>query len=300
MNRQQQGFTVVELLVVIAIISVLAALLLPAIQASREAARRARCTNNMAQFGIALVDYALQRGDYPTGYRCAPADGPADLRGTSGFVALLPHLEQRGLYEQLDDSVTIGSSQGMTTNAEVLATRPAVFVCPSDTSERVVHAGSLQPQSADVLLATGSYALVHGSKGPSFAIDEVKYDNTGVFGYDEAFSPQDVRDGLSNTIFIGEVTDTHLPTSFNFWALAYRHESTLRTTENPLNTPPGTGNVYASYGVPLNGAFSSNHPGGGLFLYGDGRVEFLSENVELSVYRALSTRAASDSTAGKP
>ena len=300
MTRQRHGFTVVELLVVIAIISVLAALLLPAIQASREAARRARCTNNLRQFGIGLVDYALRRGDYPTGYTCDPTDSQADLRGTSGFVALLPYLEQRSLYDQLDNSVTLGSSQGMALNAEALSTRPPIFVCPSDVSQSTVHAGSFQPQSADVSLATCSYALVHGTKGPNFAIDDVKYRNSGVFGYEQAFSPQDVRDGLSNTIFIGEVIDSDLPASYNFWALAYRHESTLRTTENPLNSPPGTGDVYSSYGVPLNGAFGSRHPGGGLFLYGDGRVEFLGENVDLSIYRALSTRAASDSIAGMP
>ena len=300
MTRQRHGFTVVELLVVIAIISVLAALLLPAIQASREAARRARCTNNLRQFGIGLVDYALRRGDYPRGYTCDPSDSQADLRGTSGFVALLPYLEQRSLYDQLDDSITIGSSQGMALNAEVLSTRPPIFVCSSDVSEKTVYAGSFQPQSADALLATCSYALVHGTKGPSFAIDDVKHDNTGVFGYEQAFSPHDVRDGLSNTIFIGEVIDSHIPASYNFWALAYRHESSLRTTENALNSPPGTGAVYSSYGVPLNGAFGSRHPGGGLFLYGDGHVEFLGENVDLSIYRALSTRAGRDSIAGVP
>lgn len=300
MSRQRHGFTVVELLVVIAIIGVLVALLLPAVQAAREASRRTYCTNNMKQFGLALVSHALGRGQYPKGHACRPSDDQADLRGTSGFVPLLPYLEQQVLYRQLDKSATLGSSQGMALNADVLSVRPPFFVCPSSVSLESVHAGSLQPQNGNVSLATGSYAFVHGTKGPSAAIDDVKYRNTGVFGYKQAFSPQDVSDGLSNTIFIGEVVDSNMPDSYNFWALAYRHESSLRTTQNRLNTPPGTGDVYSSHGAQLNGAFGSRHPGGGLFLYGDGRVEFMEENIERSVYRALSTRAGSDSIATGP
>lgn len=160
-----------------------------------------------------------------------------------------------------------------------------LFVCSSDTSE---------PFVGD--LATASFALVHGRYGPSFQIDEdkVKYRNTGPFGYHVAYRFADVLDGLESTMFVGEVIDGHLPDSTNRWLIATRHADSLRTADNPLNTPPGMGAVDFRYGPRQNGAFGSRHPGGANFAYGDGHIEFVSDAIDLVTYRSQATRAGND------
>jgi len=119
----------------------------------------------------------------------------------------------------------------------------------------------------------------------------VKVFNTGMFVYIRALRVADCLDGTSNTFFAGEVIGSHTSQSSNRWLLAIRHLDSLRTTDNPLNTPPGQGVVYSS----ANGAFASFHPGGGNFGFGDGSVRFISDTIELSIYRALSTREGKES-----
>jgi prepilin-type processing-associated H-X9-DG protein len=96
---------------------------------------------------------------------------------------------------------------------------------------------------------------------------------------------------------VGEVTSAHLNGgSYNRWMLAGRHVDSLRTTNNPLNTPVNMGIVYpAGSATGANGAFSSLHPGGGMFGFGDGSVSFISETIDLATYRALSTREGGES-----
>jgi prepilin-type N-terminal cleavage/methylation domain-containing protein/prepilin-type processing-associated H-X9-DG protein len=296
------GFTLVELLVVIAIIGILVALLLPAVQAAREAARRAQCTNNLKQIVLAIANYESTSKTYPpgrmgcdcwTGNVCG--NRPDSTRpGTSGFVMILPQMELQGLYDSFNDfqlgavypatgcggtADTAGWNTGI---AQYLLVRPKAYVCPSDTSEP--NRGSA---------ATGSYALVHGSRGPTNGIDQmlVKHYNTGVFNYRTVYRTSDVTDGLSNTMFAGEVIEAHTADSSNRWLVGSRHTDSLRSTDNPLNTPPSTGVVVTLYGNRVNGAFASRHPNGAMFAFGDGHVNFFSENIDLTVYRALSTRA---------
>jgi prepilin-type processing-associated H-X9-DG protein len=128
--------------------------------------------------------------------------------------------------------------------------------------------------------------LVAGSIGPSQGISfAVKYDNNGYFLYRNQRRFQDITDGTSNTLAIGEVFDGHLGNNSNVWSVGSRHTHSLRTTENPINTPPGTGILYTT----LNGAFMSRHTGGANFALGDGSVRFLSQNIDITVYRAAST-----------
>lgn len=302
--HRRRGFTLVELLVVIAIIGILVALLLPAIQAAREASRRSQCSNNLKQVGTGLDNYESTFKTYPPGrmgcdgIASGPCNGNPDSQrvGTSGFVAILPFMEQRPLYEQFDFTDGpwhISDSTWLAKNAAAISTRPTVFVCPSDVSQVKidVSAGGLT-----VPAATGSYAFVSGSYGPSQGIgDKVKISNNGVFMYKFAFPKSEVLDGLSNTTLAGEIIDAHTNLSTNLWTQAGRHESSLRSTENPINTPPGTGITTSPYGIPLNGAFASRHPAGANFLFGDCGVTFFSENMDLSVYRALSTRSGGES-----
>jgi prepilin-type processing-associated H-X9-DG protein len=172
---------------------------------------------------------------------------------------------------------------------QAMKTRPPVFVCPSDISEPTFYSD-----------ATSSYALVHGSNGPSYGMAHVplKHYNTGMFNYRTVYKVRDVRDGLSNTIFVGEVIEADTAESSNRWTVGARHLDSMRSTENPLNTPPGTGIVLDAYGYKCNGAFGSYHPGGGMFGFGDGHVSFISDNVALPIYRALSTRKGGEAVSG--
>jgi prepilin-type N-terminal cleavage/methylation domain-containing protein len=300
--RSRQGFTLVELLVVIAIIGILVGLLMPAVQAAREAARRAQCTNNLKQIALGLLVYERSIGSFPPGRMgcdCWNADvcannPDAKRPGTSALAMILPQIEQQNLYDAIGwqkgavypaDCIDNSESGWNTGLADLLKVRPSVYVCPSDNSK---------PLNGSA--ATGSYALNAGSQGPSFGIDQVKvkHYNNGVFLYRTRISLAKVRDGSSNTFLAGEVVESDLPDSSNRWWIGSRHTDTLRTTDNPLNTPPKTGVTVDLYNNKVNGAFGSRHSGGAFFAYGDGHVAFMSDNISLPLYRSLSTRAGGE------
>ena len=296
--RLRQAFTLVELLVVIAIIGVLVALLLPAVQAAREAARRTQCSNNLKQIALALDVYEDAMKAYPQGrvgcdgINDGPCKGEPSLArvGTSGFVMLLPYIEAKNLYDTFDfnDGPWGQTSTWKAKNANALTARPKFIGCPSDTSQKSVDIDG-------VTAATGSYAFVQGRLGPSQGISStMKLYNTGMFNYRISHNRAEATDGLSNTMFVGEVIDAHTDKSRNIWTQASRHESCLRTTENAVNTKPGTGITHSPYGIPLFGGFGSQHPAGSHFAYGDGHVSFISENIALDIYRALSTRSGGE------
>ncbi len=327
-----RGFTLVELLVVIAILALLMGLLLPAVQSARESARRTQCGNNLKQVGLAIASYQSSQGAYPRGTGCdaggdqscgcsASSNADGTRTGNSGFLLILPQIDQQTLFDAFDFASggpwrwgAGGSNAGELTNpvrnGPAAATRPPVYVCPSDTSEPLVT--NTFPDIGGRLVATGNYALVHGRFGPSGSVpglpggcngslgwnNGVKVMNTGVFGYLIARTPAHVRDGLSNTMFAGEVIAAHTSDSRNIWSFAFRHCDSLRNTENPLNTPPGAPIFFVNSGISppqkCNGAFASRHPGGGQFVFGDGRVAFLSDTISQATYRALSTRADRD------
>ena len=303
MRSSQQGFTLVELLVVIAIIGILIALLLPAVQAAREAARRMTCSNHLKQIGVAVANYESGHAVLPTGRTgcdmsthgsCADTVGePYSRAATSGFALLLPYLEQQQLYDTFgfqngavypdnaNDSLIKNWYVGL---EEALQERPDMFVCPSETSEPLGHFG-VHPQPC----ATGNYAFVSGSYGPTYGSSlKVKTDNNGPFVYHLEIKLRGISDGLSHTMFVGEIIDVDDNGVPNCWMATSRHSDCLRTTENPLNTPTKMGITNSS---GQNGAFASVHPGGAQFSFGDGHVEFLSENIDLYAYRAMSTRA---------
>ncbi|MDO4574434.1 MAG: DUF1559 domain-containing protein [Planctomycetia bacterium] len=307
------GFTLVELLVVIAIIGMLVGLLLPAVQQAREAARRMQCTNNLKNIVLAMLNHESAHQSFPPARMgcdgTCPDLGnsqPSDQRyGSSGFLQVLPQLEQQSLYDSLNYGKILPTSEDSTVSdwknvksvvtSTYLATRPAVFICPTSTM--------LPTYESNTKYATGCYAMCAGTNGPSTTTgpigNDVKYKNDGVFFYRKRMNVAEIRDGLSRTLFIGEVTNGHQAGATNAWFQSSRHIDCFRTTDNPLNTPFEQGVVLELYGYKANGAFASEHAGGANFAFGDGHVEMLHEGIDhTGVYQPLSTRAGSETVDG--
>jgi prepilin-type N-terminal cleavage/methylation domain-containing protein/prepilin-type processing-associated H-X9-DG protein len=325
MAPKYQGFTLVELLVVIAIIGVLVALLLPAVQAAREAARRTQCQSNIRQHALAVLNYEQSTKKLPPGRygcdgnQCSPA--LPWMRAPSAFLLLLPYIEQQALYNTIDwDREGPWQAPGNAPERQaqvshgmyetLIATPLDVMNCPTDQKEPFVDFKTTQE-------ATGSYAFCTGTKGPSCTTGfGAKYrvvpsggaagaDGVdGVFAYlmkseRTGFKLSEISDGASNTIFLGEVRDGHLMETRNRWTAAGRYLDTLRSTENPMNTIVGLGGTeFTSDGFTTTGCFASRHTGGAHFAFGDGRVQFVSEDIDLGTYRAMSTRAKEDDVGG--
>lgn len=239
------GFTLVELLVVIAIIGILVALLLPAVQAAREAARRMQCTNHLKQLSLAALNYESSYGELPAArIGCDGYLDPCDklpqsgnvsgvnlkTQGASVFVQLLPYMEQQALFDRLDiENKTIwdaGQWNGWLSDPNIIAavgTSLPELKCPSDGELKEYADYSHQAAGTQVRAATGSYAGVAGDVGPPNGPDplfddrtdtkgrayDLKYNNSGVFFYVRRIKLREITDGTSNTMFFGETIDGH-------------------------------------------------------------------------------------------
>jgi prepilin-type N-terminal cleavage/methylation domain-containing protein len=321
---KRAAFTLVELLVVIAIIGILVALLLPAVQAAREAARRSQCTNNLKQITLAILNYESTHKQFPAatvgcdGLSSGQCVGmPVEERSAASvFVMILPFIEQQTMWDQLDiKNGNIWTTDGgyntpWTTKAAktaVVQTPIATYRCPSTQAEAVI-----QHDLSNLRVAVGSYAAVHGTIGAdgwdmfgfgngSPTSYEVKHENTGPFVYMFHRKIKQITDGLSDTIFVGEIVRGDDPLTMSVWSMALRNRDSLRNTRNPINTPPGfpiymTGTVTPN----VNGAFGSEHVGGALFGYGDGHIDFISNDIDMTAYNVLATIGLGDSPESPP
>ncbi|WP_169974838.1 DUF1559 domain-containing protein [Tautonia rosea] len=294
---QRHAFTLIELLVVIAIIGVLIALLLPAVQSAREAARRVQCTNNLMQIILASQNYASSHEVFPPGVLDDPGSGPIPnlpIGKHYGWATqILPFIEERNAFAKLNFETGLYAPA----NDTIRAIEKRIFLCPSDGR---IGSGGPSP------LGQSSYAGCHHDvEAP---IDET---NHGAFFLNSAISHQGIPDGLSNTIFFGEFRGTGVPTLG--WASGTR--ATLRNTGTPPNwsarfpvgmNPDGLDDEGldpieepAELDLPENippaaflvGGFGSNHPGGANFAFGDGSVRFVKDTIDRSVFRYLGHRA---------
>jgi prepilin-type N-terminal cleavage/methylation domain-containing protein/prepilin-type processing-associated H-X9-DG protein len=284
--RGRRAFTLIELLVVIAIIAVLIGLLLPAIQKVREAASRAQCQSNLRQIGVALHTYHDANGHFPAGGTTSGSQG-------LGFhVLILPYVEQQNLFARFN----LTQSWSSAANKPQGFVRVPIYTCPSapnllsQSSYELVnnvfpwtthYLGNMGPK----IIGSTQYQVIPGGQG-DLAVQ-------GVLGRDTAIRLGDVTDGTSNTFLVGEFSFAHPGVS----DLGYRvwHRgcylgtgdtcASCRNVTNALNTV-----WYNGGGNQNDVSFGSQHPGGANFLFCDGSIRFVSEQVALSVYLATASR----------
>lgn len=297
-KRTARGFTLIELLVVIAIIAVLVALLLPAVQQAREAARRSSCKNNLKQIGLALHNYHDTHGAFPPGWIGVEQTAPfrPDVEGPSGMswhVMILPFMDQAPLYNQLNFSQpviqTVPNQNSILFNTTITGYR-----CPSDPGpERwdIEEEGS-PGTPLQTNMPTANYPGVFGTT-EIHDCETVGLGNNcwgnGVFGHNTAYKMRDLIDGTSNTFLVGERASrlnvpVGEPAHLSTWAgvIPEGEEAFARIlggTDHPPNDPAGHLEDFSSF-----------HEGGAQFLLGDGRVRFVSENIDGGVYQGLATR----------
>jgi prepilin-type N-terminal cleavage/methylation domain-containing protein/prepilin-type processing-associated H-X9-DG protein len=245
----RRGFTLIELLVVIAIIGVLIALLLPAVQAAREAARRAQCSNNMKQLGLAAANYEQQYGSYPASYGTRGYDLSA--WGTWGSwspqAMMLPFLEQNPTYNSINFSLfSHGGSNGEQSNITAITTKIATLNCPSSLPPAGTYFGRGRPGNC-YFASVGSSLHWVGSSGASAPNGIFMFGGSaeGAWANSPPVTVAHVIDGTSNTIAFGE------------WRLGDFNESKLTIPQDVVNlrqNPPGIDDLW---GNPL-----SNMPAG--------------------------------------
>ena len=265
------GFTLVELLVVIAIIGTLVALLLPAVQAAREAARQLQCQNNLKQYGLALQNYHSVHHVFPI--------GNVPHRWWTAQSMLLPYLEGDAIYQLVnyqfpDDCFSAVDSvpQGQDPGSYVLA----VDKCPND------------PNAGKIWHAFAGFGY-HGCTNYLGMMGTSPTAQDGILFSGPAVSLSDVRDGASNTIIMGErgISDLLYGWCYCGWGRNGTGEG-----DNLCSAQLGL-----SAGLPdANHIFHfwSYHPNGTEFLLADGSVHFLSYNIDFVMFQALSTRAGGE------
>ena len=303
--RRATAFTLVELLVVITIIGILIALLLPAVQSAREAARRTQCTNNLKQIALAVLNYESNHGMFPICISHFDEEYQGRVmigNGLSWMVGILPFIEQQTLFESLKlDGTGYPDGEGIfhPDNHPYIRRSIEAYLCPSDDQRGKVKTNHWRAVPSDLALATTNYIGVMGPHdlgnasifgGQPDCHNYTAYGSAscmGTFWRHSHLAPVYVasfRDGTSNTIIVGEQLPEY--DDFNAWALG--NASYGGTTGPPLNYFPPE--PYDPWDWENMKGFRSYHPGGASFAWADGHVSFVSESVDEATYRGVSTR----------
>ncbi len=288
----RNAFTLVELLVVIGIIGVLMSLLVPAVQQVREAANRMRCAHNLRQIGIALHDYHGDHQSLPPGYVSGHVNGQDTGPGWGWAAHLLPYLEQDVLYKAIDFRLPIEHPVNQFARERVLT----AYLCPSDLVQKPT---AVRADDGSFLCHAGpsNYLGVYGHG----EIDSSP--GNGVFYRNSRIRFADVRDGASHTAFVGERSHWRLADAI--WPGAVTGAAVFPSPALPNYAHPPEGAPVLVLGHsgeddiihtpnfpdPHVADFVSIHPKGVNFLFGDGSVRLLDEQINPHAYRALMTRA---------
>lgn len=299
----RRGFTLVELLASVAIVGLLVALLLPAVQMAREASRRSSCQNNLRQLGLGLMAFEHSNGSFPPGSQNNPQNcnppNPADpnysnatCRGTGLFVLLTPFVELNWIWDRYNASDTanaVWGTEGSSFNVGNIAV--PLYQCPSDSRWQ------------ENTKRRHYYGMTGGVTRRSSAWGGDVYDN-GMFVINRWFKAAQIRDGLSNTLAIGEVAH---PNS-NCWnpdnspgQCVWNHSAysrsdnypptwylgrSLQSAKYPINSQIGS-SLYVTNELP----FGSVHSGGAGFVFPDGHTAFIADTISSTTYGWLATRA---------
>jgi prepilin-type N-terminal cleavage/methylation domain-containing protein/prepilin-type processing-associated H-X9-DG protein len=300
---RRRGFTLIELLVVIAIIAVLIALLLPAVQAAREAARRAQCVNNLKQIGLAMLNYESTHASLPPGKKGC-------CWGT-WMVFIMPYVEQTGTYNAWN--FIAGPDNDVATplfryngkgNSTVATTRFNTFQCPSDTPNVESAFGNIPEDNYSVNMGNvgeGQQASLNGVPFLGAPFTDL-YPNDATTSQYGTVTLAGITDGTSNTMLASEIVQTVGGDlrGMGMWGDASGYESYLLPNSTipdviysasycsypKQNNPPC---VASSSGNPNMFAARSRHPGGVNTLFGDGRVQFIKNTININTWRAIST-----------
>jgi prepilin-type N-terminal cleavage/methylation domain-containing protein len=330
--RRRDAFTLIELLVVIAIIAILIALLVPAVQKVRESSSVAQCQNNLKQIGLALHSYHDNYKVFPPGYvdrNTDPTSTPDnDLGPGWGWASyLLPYLEQGSLYSQINfnDGVGIGS------NVAVCQTQLPIFQCPSDPYQDNFDVYDSSFTNPIATVAHGNYVGCNGweecfsnAGGAGTGTGDGGADGlvggggaagNGLFYRNSRNSIASVTDGLSNTIFVGERSANHAPSTWTGAVTGGRCPAWMATMPpSPNSPPPGPAYDNADFAEALILAhcnathvpsadfpifdpdvFYSMHAGPGAnFLFGDASVHYLTSNINPNTFQYLATIAGGE------
>ena len=331
LRRKSRGFTLIELLVVIAVIGILVALILPAVQQAREAARRAGCKNNLKQIGLALHNYLGSHQVFPPGYvdlNAVPNSTPdIDLGPGWGWATfLVPHMDQDPIYNQINFNQGVGAG----VNIQISQKSLPIYQCPSDglqdpfsVYDSTFIAPNMTLAHSNYVACSGWVECFYGAGGnpqPGLGTDGLNgpYGVTGVgmFWRNSKMTPQRALDGLSNTIAIGERSSNHAPATWTGAPARMRCPAWMAVQPPvPNSPPPGPAYTNSDYGeafVLSHGnslhvpnadfpvydpdVFYSYHTGGANFLFGDGSVRFISRSVDGQTFQALVTSAGGDRT----
>ena len=309
-NKFKPGFTLVELLVVIAIIGILIALLLPAVQAAREAARRAQCVNHAKQFTLAMHNYHSSHNKFPPGqYIYIDYPAPKNWDRYSWFYSILPYVEQQGMFDIYSKHLQNPTGGYSYTNlsSDVKTTIVPTFMCPSDPNNPKVHNGSSVNNQQGF---HGNYVL-NGGNG---YFNQGGYKNSvslnGLFYVFSDTSIRDITDGTSSTLFSSEiilVPDGPAGAGKEDIRGRYhnvRHAGSMFSTLYPPNTSqPDRHNhchniirqapcTYTGTDVVVSAR--SYHPGGVVASMSDGSTHFLVNDIDTRIYNAMGTRAGQE------
>jgi prepilin-type N-terminal cleavage/methylation domain-containing protein/prepilin-type processing-associated H-X9-DG protein len=255
-GRDRRAFTIVELLVVIAILGLLVALLLPAVQAAREAARRASCLNNLRQMGVGLHHYHSALGRFPPGGIEARTPLRPTGRQFAWSMLLLPYIEQKSLYDRIDRGKAFDAPE----NASAAATVLSIYICPSVPGGSELQSGR----------GPCRYGGIYGER-----IASPNNPPKGVMLYDRAISIAEISDGTSNTLIVAEDSD--------FADGQWINGRNVFDQAFAINQAPAFENDIRS-----------KHPGGANAVFCDGSARFLAETMPLPTLAGICTRAGGE------